>query len=208
MVSARQIVQSLTLASVGLSSAPEVADSPQGAKYVAKIDSDKVKGQIEFSTAANGTVQVDVDLKDLPEQGGPFLYHIHEKTVPSDGNCTGTAAHFNPYGGNENNTQPQDKEVGDLSGRHGKISGQSLKTSYIDRYLSLNKDDAAFFANLSVVVHLNNTTRIGCANITEVSSNSTDSDDVATVSADSGASAYGVHGMVAGAAAAGLALLI
>ncbi|KAK7684682.1 hypothetical protein QCA50_012265 [Cerrena zonata] len=187
MVSARQIVQSLTLASVGLSSAPKVADSPQGAKYVAKIDSDKVKGQIEFSTAANGTVQVDVDLKDLPEQGGPFLYHIHEKTVPSDGNCTGTAAHFNPYGGNENNTQPQDKEVGDLSGRH---------------------DDAAFFANLSVVVHLNNTTRIGCANITEVSSNSTDSDDVATVSADSGASAYGVHGMVAGAAAAGLALLI
>lgn len=145
--------------------APESHDSPVGASYRAKFDKG-VEGYVNFSSK-NGSVLVDVNLSGLPDYGGPFMYHIHELPVPSDGNCTGTKAHFNPYNGHEKAPTPAELEVGDLSGRHGEIETQSFETSYIDPYLSLNPDNEAFFADLSVVVHLHNTTRIACANITK-----------------------------------------
>lgn len=169
MVSIRYIGQSLSLFRLALSAAPVQTNSPD-ATYVANFTS-RVEGSISFS-ATNGSVLVDVNLSNLPSSGGPFLYHIHQLPVPSDGNCTGTAGHLNPYNGSEAATSPADKEVGDLSGKHGRINGQSLQTSYIDEYLSLNDNDPAFIGNLSVVVHYANTTRIACANITEMFANS------------------------------------
>ncbi|QWW23985.1 hypothetical protein CA7LBN_002819 [Candidozyma auris] len=145
--------------------APESHDSPTDVSYRATFTKG-VDGYVNFSSK-NGSVIVDVDISGLPNYGGPFMYHIHEKQVPSDGNCTGTKAHFNPYHGYEKAPTPAELEVGDLSGRHGEIHAQSFQTSYIDPYLSLNPDNKAFFANLSVVVHLHNTSRIACANITK-----------------------------------------
>lgn len=207
MVSFNQIFLTLALSSLILAAAPEVEDSPKGAKYVATFDGKNAKGSVEFSTSADGAVEVHVDLKDLPSAGGPFLYHIHQKPVPTDGNCTGTAAHLNPYNGSETNSLAADKEVGDLSGKHGTINGTSIDATYIDKYISLNKDDPAYFGNLSVVVHLHNTTRIACANITEVKSSN---DTSVSTASDSGASAgiTSASGILIGAALAGLSLLI
>jgi hypothetical protein len=58
---------------------------------------------------------------------GP-VYHVHEKAVPSDGNCTGTGAHLDPAKVTEAQQcgalQAAGKEcqVGDLSGKFGNIT--------------------------------------------------------------------------------------
>lgn len=185
MVSVKQIVTSIAFSSLAIAASPVVTDSPKGATYIAKF-SEKVEGSLEFSSTSNGSVKVDVSLSDLPSSGGPFLYHVHELPVPSDGNCTGAEGHLNPYNGSENATNPADKEVGDLSGRHGAIKGRSVNISYIDPYISLNKDDSAFVGNLSIVVHYYNTTRIACANITEVKTSvSNDTSSSSTASGNS-----------------------
>ncbi|CUM46195.1 uncharacterized protein AC631_00010 [Debaryomyces fabryi] len=184
-------------------SAPVVTDSPEGAKYVAKFD-DKLQGSVEFSSASNGSVTVNVDLDGFPASGGPFTYHIHEAPVPSDGNCTGTKLHLNPYNGNPNATEPSELEVGDLSGRHGAVQGTSIDESFVDQYISLNENNKAFIGGLSVTIHYKNTSRLACANITEESSTTT---PVATAS-ENGANVVGGMGGIAAAAAVALGLLI
>jgi hypothetical protein len=63
------------------------------------------------------------------------VYHIHAYPVPSDGNCTGTLAHLDPYIRGESPpcdpTEPQTCQVGDLSGKHGTINGTSASLRYI-----------------------------------------------------------------------------
>jgi hypothetical protein len=56
--------------------------------------------------------------------------------------------------------------VGDLSGKHGAIpeGASSFWSEFTDLYPSLNPSDPAFFGNLSVVIHLANSTRLTCAN--------------------------------------------
>lgn len=173
---------------------PVQTDSPTGVTYKATF-TEKIDGYVQFSSK-NGSLTVDVDISGLPDSGGPFLYHVHKFRVPANGSCLATGSHFNPYGGNENATVADQKEAGDLLGKHGLIDGTSISTSYIEEYLSLNPESEAFFANLSVVVHFHNTTRLACANI----------DKVASVE-ESGAGAMGAKlGLAAGAAA--LAVLI
>lgn len=145
--------------------APISTDSPTNIIYKATFDKGGITGFVSFSST-NGSVLVDVNLANLPNYGGPFLYHVHQKPVPTDGNCYGTLDHLNPYNGSMTATSPAYMEVGDLSGKHGAIPSTSYTTSYIDQYLSLNPANPAYLGGLSVVVHLNNLTRIGCANIT------------------------------------------
>jgi len=205
MVCSKKILSLLAGCAVVMGeSAPVVSDSPEGAKYVAKFD-DKLQGSVEFSSASNGSVTVNVDLDGFPSSGGPFTYHIHEAPVPSDGNCTGTKLHLNPYNGNPNATEPSELEVGDLSGRHGAVEGSSIDESYVDQYISLNENNKAFIGGLSVTIHYKNTSRLACANITEESSST--STPVATASENSANMVAGMGG-VAAAAAAALGLLI
>ena len=66
------------------------------------------------------------------------MYHIHEKPVPADGNCTGTGAHLDPYKrGEVPPCDPTDKsscQTGDLSGKEGNFTDISGSASYV--YLS------------------------------------------------------------------------
>lgn len=205
MVCSKKILSLLAGCAVVMSdSAPVVTDSPEGAKYVAKFDN-KLQGSVEFSSTSNGSVSVNVDLDGFPASGGPFTYHVHEAPVPSDGNCTGTKLHLDPYNGNENATEPSELEVGDLSGRHGKVEGTSIDKSFVDQYISLNEDNKAFIGGLSVTIHYKNTTRLACANITQESSAT--STPVATAS-ENGANMMTGMGGIAAAAAVALGLLI
>lgn len=167
MVSISTVLPTAALVSlVAAGAAPILSDSPANAAYKATFNKGGVTGQVSFTTDQGGYVKVSVNLSNLPNYGGPFLYHVHQKPVPSNGNCTATLGHLNPYNGSETATTPATKEVGDLSGKHGEINGTSLSTTYIDQYLSLNPSNPAFVGGLSVVVHLHNLTRIACANIT------------------------------------------
>ncbi|CAH2351251.1 cell surface superoxide dismutase [Cu-Zn] 4 [[Candida] railenensis] len=168
---------SVFLASLSLvvaGTAPYATDSPAGAKYVATF-SKTVTGSVEFATVSNSSVGVTVDIEGLPSSGGPFLYHVHQYPVPSNGSCLATGGHLDPYHGVATSSDPAALEVGDLSGKHGSINGTSIDTFYVDNYLSLNKDDPAYVGNLSVVIHYANTTRLACANIELVEDSSSSS---------------------------------
>jgi len=56
-------------------------------------------------------------------------FHIHEKPVPTDGNCTGTGAHLDPYLRTQvpacDSAKPATCEVGDLSGKYGAVGSNS-----------------------------------------------------------------------------------
>jgi hypothetical protein len=108
------------------------------------------------------------------------VYHIHDQPVPENGNCTATNAHLDPYNRGEdppcNQSDPASCQVGDLSGKHGKIPVlPGFSANYTDSYFSLTPGAPAFFGNRSVVLHYANKTRIACANFKIVESNSTSS---------------------------------
>ena len=108
-------------------------------------------------------------LTTIPNQSPP-VYHIHAFPVPSDGNCTSTLAHLDPYERGEtpvcDPVQPETCEVGDLSGKHGNITINIFQSTYLDLYTTTLEGPGAFFGNRSIVIHNQNLTRLTCANFT------------------------------------------
>lgn len=104
------------------------------------------------------------------------VYHLHDQPVPEDGNCTSTLAHLDPYERGEatpcDSNAPQTCQVGDLSGKHGNITGD-IDATYTDNFASLKEGIGAFFGNRSIVVHFGNKTRITCANFERVEAGNT-----------------------------------
>lgn len=94
------------------------------------------------------------------------VYHIHE-TIAWSGNCTAALAHLDPYDRGEtpacDASKPETCQVGDLSGKHGKITSDPFVAEYIDLYASINYTDPAYVGNRSIVVHYANKTRLTCA---------------------------------------------
>jgi len=94
--------------------------------------------------------------------------------VPSNGNCTATLAHLDPYIRGEvtpcDMAAPATCQVGDLSGKHGEIPADvgTWETSYVDLYASTLEGIGAFFGNRSFVIHYPNKTRITCASFAKV----------------------------------------
>jgi hypothetical protein len=123
--------------------APQITDSPAGASYVATLpikEGSPLRGSVAAVSAPDGKgVKFSVSFSGLPATGGPFMYHIHEKPVPTDGNCTGTGAHLDPYKRGEvpicDASKPETCQTGDLSGKHGNITAQSWSQEYVLRHL-------------------------------------------------------------------------
>ncbi|KAL1585257.1 hypothetical protein WHR41_05876 [Cladosporium halotolerans] len=151
--------------------APVVEDNPIGMQYIAilpdKSDS-AIRGAVAVNSNANGTgANVQISISGLPDKGGPFTYHIHKCPVAGL-NCTTAGSHLDPYGATDtppcDPSQPDKCEVGDLSGKHGKMNGPSFAANYVDAYISTAEGTPAFVGNLSVVVHAADKTRLTCAN--------------------------------------------
>lgn len=154
---------------------PKANDSPEDT-YKAEFKS-SISGDVSFTGLSNHSIKVDVDVKNLPSAGAPFQYHVHVKPAPWDEvSCLATGGHLNPYNGNPNATSTDELEIGDLTGRYGKIAEDEItdngfKTEYVDQYLSLNPDSKAFIGDgRSVTFHYSNGSRFACANITKVES--------------------------------------
>lgn len=87
-------------------------------------------GQIQIVQASIFDASVvAVDLIGLEGLAGG--YHVHEISVPLDGNCGGTMGHYNPFGTPlQSDVVGHDRyEIGDLSGKHGILDevAQSLR---------------------------------------------------------------------------------
>lgn len=134
-----------------LGPAEEVEGNPPGVTYQAILPDSKkstIRGYVAGTSSPDGKgVDFNVNIFGLPDSSlGPFrklimsqvkeisltmlairtVYHIHDQPVPTDGNCTGTKAHLDPYiRGQKIPCDPEDPascEVGDLSGKHGNIT--------------------------------------------------------------------------------------
>ncbi|KAF2100412.1 Cu,Zn superoxide dismutase-like protein [Rhizodiscina lignyota] len=148
-------------------------NNPPDAQYIVNMTPSKNAGidaQIVAQTGPDGCTNFVVNINgNPPAQVAPYLYHIHELPVPSDGNCTATLGHLDPYGRGEtppcDASQPQTCQVGDLSGKHGSIASlPGFSAHYTDKYVSLVSGNPSFLGNRSIVIHYNNLTRIACAN--------------------------------------------
>ncbi|OGM46799.1 hypothetical protein ABOM_005022 [Aspergillus bombycis] len=159
--------------------APEITASFKEHVYEAKLPKNpffekgslvgNIDGSIRAQSAADGKgVDFTVSFSNLPEEGGPFLYHIHNAAVPSDGNCTATLSHLDPFNRGEkppcNPSAAQTCQIGDLSGKHGKVTQDPFEEEYNDPFVSLSANDEQFIGNKSIVLHFGNRTRITCAN--------------------------------------------
>ncbi|RDW74047.1 hypothetical protein BP5796_07489 [Coleophoma crateriformis] len=162
-----------------LGNATVVENNPPGKVYKATLPEKEffnpddprgnVKGSISAVANDNGIgVTFKVKFENLPTSGGPFPYHLHVKPVADDGNCTGTLAHLDPFIRGEteacNSDLPQTCQVGDLSGKYGKIDSDPFTAEFSDDFASTVDGIGAFFGNRSFVVHFANKTRITCAN--------------------------------------------
>ncbi|OCK82641.1 hypothetical protein K432DRAFT_323880 [Lepidopterella palustris CBS 459.81] len=156
-----------------LGDAQVITNNPRGASsfldFPRRVDT-TIYGGIWAQTSNSGKgVDFSISINGLPAEGGPFLYHIHEAQVPEDGNCTATGAHLDPYLRGEtppcDSTEKQTCQVGDLSGKYGKIANVTAYTAiYTDQYTSFVPTSGAYIGNRSIVIHFANKTRITCAN--------------------------------------------
>ncbi|SPO06078.1 uncharacterized protein DNG_08767 [Cephalotrichum gorgonifer] len=150
--------------------ADEVVDNPAGARYIARFETDLyISGRVLVGSDPFGIgASYHVQLSGLPDNNGPFKYHIHQLPVPASGNCTETGGHLDPFGRTDDpacdEEEPQTCEVGDLSGKHGPLQGSADDISFLDLYTSLNPESRAFIGNRSVVIHGDDGTRLACAN--------------------------------------------
>ncbi|KAG9245995.1 superoxide dismutase [Calycina marina] len=185
-----------------LGDARVVSTSPVGVLYTAQLprtknfapenDLGSAKGSISATAAPNGVgVQFNVSIFNLPATGGPFLYHLHVAPVPTDGNCTKTLAHLDPFIRGEtpacDSSSPETCQVGDLSGKHGKITSDPFYASYVDPYASTEEGIGSFFGNRSFVVHFANATRIACANFSQIAGTSSNTTQAGNSSAGTNA---------------------
>ncbi|KAK4031843.1 Cu,Zn superoxide dismutase-like protein [Parachaetomium inaequale] len=157
-----------------LGDAMAVMNNPPGASYVAMFtegSGNPVRGKVSAMSSPGGkSVTFNLMLMGLPMGGGPYSYHLHDQPVPVDGNCAATLAHLDPYQRGQavpcDMSMPETCEVGDLSGKHGKIEGPEVSKSFMDMYVALVPGIGAFFGNRSIVIHYANSTRLACANFT------------------------------------------
>ncbi|KAK3337107.1 superoxide dismutase [Cercophora scortea] len=167
-------------------SAPVVSNNPPGAVFKATLpetaftktaypDGGNIKGEVVAVSSPDGRgVIFRVSFSNLPTTGGPFPYHLHVNPVPANGNCTATLAHLDPFARGEDPVcdpnAPETCQVGDLSGKHGKIplGVDPFVVTYTDLYASTLEGIGAFFGNRSLVVHFANKTRITCASFESV----------------------------------------
>ncbi|EMF17262.1 Cu,Zn superoxide dismutase-like protein, partial [Sphaerulina musiva SO2202] len=132
----------------------------------------QVSGNVLIGQGPGGNgVSVQASFAGLPATGGPFLYHIHEKALSADGNCSSAGAHLSPYTSQYpclDIDHPENCEAGDLSGKHGNINGTSFSGNYIDEYISNNAAPGCSqcMKGRSLVIHFDNQTAIACANFT------------------------------------------
>ncbi|RWA09059.1 hypothetical protein EKO27_g6028 [Xylaria grammica] len=176
-VGARTLAQSNTTGQLG--DAVVVTNNPIGKEALAVLPKTpfftsgslegNVKGSVKATTGAKGVgVDFEVAFSNLPKEGGPFIYHIHVNPVDASGNCTNTLAHLDPFIRGEDpvcdSTKPATCQVGDISGKYGKITSDPFRARVHDDFTAMSEGPGSYFLNRSIVVHFANKTRITCAN--------------------------------------------
>ena len=113
--------------------ATAVTNNAPGVEYGATLPdltTTDIRGSVVAQSNPGGPgILVQASFSGFPDQGGPFLYHIHTNPI-SNGNCSTAGSHLDPFGRGETPAcaadDPSSCQVGDLSGKHGKINGTTF----------------------------------------------------------------------------------
>jgi Cu/Zn superoxide dismutase len=134
-----------------------VATPADADKAQAQIQTNSINAVFTFESSKEG-VRLTARAEGLASQE-EYAYHIHEKPVPSSGSCSETGGHLDPFNRTSSAvctpTTPEKCEMGDLSGKWGKLKtnnrGVVDPVRHIDPTLSLNGEHSII--GLSVVMH-------------------------------------------------------
>lgn len=126
-------VVAIFFAVVSGQNATVVTGNPLGASYLATLPdivSANIRGSVLASSDPSGTgVLFQVSFSGFPDEGGPFLYHVHNYPI-TDGNFSTAGGHLDPFLRGDSPScdagLPATCQVGDLSGKHGKINGTTF----------------------------------------------------------------------------------
>uniref|UniRef100_A0A1D1YNR0 Superoxide dismutase [Cu-Zn] n=1 Tax=Anthurium amnicola TaxID=1678845 RepID=A0A1D1YNR0_9ARAE len=99
--------------------------------------SNKVAGTVIFTENDDGTVKVDIDLKNLTAIGANknVGFHIHE-FGDNTGGCISAGGHYNPHGKNHGAPTDSERHVGDL-GNVAVNAESAVKQTLVDNVLKL-----------------------------------------------------------------------
>lgn len=165
-----QTITSIVVAILGFVSfvaacaAPENRDSDIGDFYAATFLND-VSGVVLFY-ADNVYVTVAVALLTQASSKNHFTYRIQDSEP--FGLCDPRNQVFNPYCGDFSARTAAEKEVGDLSGKHGDLTKDFVFDIYDDLYLTLNVNNKAFIGKKSLVIEDSHGKRVACVEIKRV----------------------------------------
>eukprot|EP00158_Paraphelidium_tribonemae_P005474 Partr_v1_DN27362_c0_g1_i2_m46654 putative superoxide dismutase len=148
-----------------------IMESPVGSGVYTALVNGTVFLNVTFYENSSGQVVVERQGSKFTTAGFVYNWHIHVNRIT--GACSTAGAHYSPYGVVLGTpvTKPVagrylTYEVGDLSGKFGKISaGYIAPTTYIDSSLRLQSSLVNIVAGRSVVIHSNSGGRVACANI-------------------------------------------
>jgi Cu/Zn superoxide dismutase len=129
----------------------------------ANFDMHGVTGYVRFTQESpDAFVLIEVNLDGLED--GPNPWHIHEFPVADSCESDSTGGHFNPTGWDGYPVcEGENCEAGDLSGRHGALTGDGILALYEDSNITLFGPDS--FAGRSIVIHKSDGSRWACATI-------------------------------------------
>jgi len=155
--------------------APMVMGNPAMAMYTASFPKTvKIAGSVRLASGAGGSAAYSISLTGLTKELAPYMYHIHATTVPANGSCAATGAHFDPYfAGTEKPCDPKVPnlcQVGDLAGKFGNFTAAMIEDGeatlrFVDHYSSLTPGSKAYVGDKSIVIHDFKNTRLTCANL-------------------------------------------
>lgn len=146
-------------------------------KAIAKLKTNGFEATARFTRKYSKT-EIELNFKRIPEYPGqtPYPWHVHERPVNSAGDCMSTGLHLDPAnlnpGGNSTTYKCDPKkpnetcELGDLSGKFGELVPKVTTYKFSDPDLPLTGKNGII--GRSIVIHLANSTRITCANITAI----------------------------------------
>ncbi|KAJ2079715.1 hypothetical protein H4R24_003581 [Coemansia sp. RSA 988] len=151
------------------------ADAEDVVLAVAKPSADKIEAMFTFTKTANGEgLQLSINATGL-DKGAEYPFHVHVNTVPSDGNCTATGGHLDPYGiktaaGDSYKCSKKDIsktcELGDLAGIFGNMVGDeegNASGDFVATELAFGGKNTIL--DHSIVIHNSDGDRVACANI-------------------------------------------
>jgi Cu/Zn superoxide dismutase len=152
-------------------------NSAKPVQAIAKLKANGFEATVKFTQKSCHT-EIELDFHCIPDYPGqtPYPWHVHVKPVDNTGDCKSTGLHLDPAnlnpGGNSTTYKCDPKnpketcELGDLSGKFGKLEPKQKTYKFSDPDLLLIGEDGII--GRSIVIHLANSTRIACANITAV----------------------------------------